>query len=91
MGWCKRLLMCPGCALQQLFPAGITTCCCAVPCRGADEGRKGSTFALTLGYVAAKEQSLFSQALTDLATLIPALGEAGALQATFSWCGIGTF
>lgn len=71
---------------QQLFPAGTTMCCCAVPCRGAV---KGGIFALALGYRAAKEQSLFSQALTNLAMLILSLGAPWALQTTFTWCSGG--
>lgn len=90
MGWCKPLQMCPRCTRQQLFPASISPCCCAVPRRGADEGRKRSVFALTQGYMAPKGQSVFSQALTDLAALVLTWGAAQALQVSVTWCSVGT-
>lgn len=88
MEWCKPLQMCPHCTPQQLFPASISLCCCAVPRRGADGSRK-SVFALTWGYMAPKEQSVFSQALIDLAALVLAWGAARALQVSISWCSVG--
>lgn len=65
--------------MQQLFPAGIPTRCCAVPSRGADQGRKGTVFALRPGEKAVQEQRLFSQSVIDLAMLILAPGTAWAL------------